>query len=362
MANLLVMGFERLSSTYLNHANIWDITAPVFAYTGVLVPRAGGSTQGITPSAFERRGVKSLGANYSRLFCGLGYMIRSAAISATPVNCTFTLFDGTTAQIGWKVRSDGSISVHAGDSTAATLLGQTAAGVIVAAGTSGTSSDYRMIELEAVAGTGTSGSFKLRVADVEVLNVSGVNTAPSGTAQYNRFRLINCASGSMGEYQDDLYINDDSGSAPENTFFGEAFVVESLFPNGNGNSSQWVGSDGNSTDNYLLVDDNGNDDTDYVKSGTLNDVDTYAMSDLANTTGTVIRANHMFVARKDDVATRTLASTLRTNSTDYVSGTNKTMAGTYAAFLDSRTINPDTSLRFTIAELNAIECGQKVTT
>lgn len=361
MANLVFMGFERLVSGYIGHANIWDVTAFASVALNSTTPRSGGSQQAITSSTFERTGTKSLGGNFTHLFSGLGYLVRSAAISATPTNCTFTLYDGTTAQVGWKVRSDGSISVHAGSSTAATLLGQTATGIIVP-NAAGTGTDYKMIELEVVAGTGTSGSLKLRVADVEVLNVTGINTAPSGVAQYNRFRLLTCASGSMTELLDDLYINDDIGSAPENTYFGEAFVVESMVPTGNGNSSQWVGSDGNSTDNYLLVDDTGNDDTDYVKSGTLNDLDTYSMGNLSNATGTVIGINHYFVARKDDVATRTLASAIRTNSTDYVSATNKTMSGTYATFADNRLLNPDTTLRFTISDVNALEVGQKVTT
>lgn len=364
MANLLFLGFEKLSGTYWSNSGIWDISQ-----TGLSValtttaPRNGGSLQCLTSfSGAEENGFKSLGGTYSHLFGGVAYMVRSASLSATPTNCTFTFYDGATAQIGWKVRSDGSISVHAGSSTAATNLGQTSTGVITAAGTSGTGADYKMIELEVVFGTGTSGSFKLRVADVELLNVTGVNTAPSGSAQATRFAIRLCASGSMTERLDDLYINDNSGSAPENTFFGEAFVVEGVQPNGNGNSSQWVGSDGNSTDNYLLVDDTGNDDTDYVKSGTLNDLDTYAMENLSNATGTVIGASHYFIARKDDVATRTLASAIRTNSIDYVSATNKTMTGTYATFVDNRLVNPDTTLRFTISEINALEVGQKVTT
>jgi hypothetical protein len=218
-----------------------------------------------------------------------------------------------------------------------------------------------MIELEVVFGTGTSGSFKLRVADVELLNVTGVNTAPSGTAQATRFTIRTCAQGSMTERLDDLYVNDDSGSAPENTYFGEAFVVESITPGGNGASSQWMGSDGDQVNNFQLVDDTGNDDTDYVKSGTLNNIDTYAMGDLTNTSGTVIGISHYFVAKKDDVATRKIASTIRTNSTNYV-GSDKTMTGTYVTYVERRTLNPDTGLRFTIAEVNALEVGHKVTT
>lgn len=361
MANILFMGFERLVSAYAGHANIWDITTPSSWPVNTTVPRNGGSTTCLGTDGFVRSGVKSLGANYGHLFTGHAWMYQAAALPATPSTLDFYLLDGATVQIGWVVSSLGEIIVYRGNATiaSATELGRTATGVIVAAGTGGSGADYKMIEMEVVFATGATGSVVIRVADVAVLTLSTVQTAASANAHANRFGLVTRANNSR---IDDLYINDDSGSAPENTFFGEAFVVEGIIPTGNGNSSQWVGSDGNSTDNYLLVDDTGNNDTDYVKSGTLNDLDTYAMGILSNATGTVIGVNHYFVARKDDVATRTLASTIRTNSVDYASATNKTMTGSYATYVDGRLVNPDTSLRFTITEVNALEAGQKVTT
>lgn len=359
MANLLIMGFERLSLSYWRSATIWDITQPPgnWNFNSATAPRSGGSSHSVAGTSAAGGGIRSLSGNFSRLFTGIGYMKRAAAL-VSDATCRVTFYDGTTPQVGWCVNSDGSISVRAGTLATDTLLGTTAAGVLVAAGTSGTGADYKMVELEVIFHA-SAGAVRLKVADVEVLHVTGLNTAPSGAAQANRVRVH---LSTTSDYIDDFYVNDDSGTAPENTFLGEAFVVESIIPTGNGNSSQWVGSDGNSTDNYLLVDDNGNDDTDYVRSGTLNDLDTYAMSNLSNATGTIIRTVHLFVARKDDVATRTLASALRTNGTDYISATNKAMTGTYATFLDELTVNPDTSLRFTISEINALEVGQKVTT
>jgi len=356
MANILFMGFEHLIATYHAHANVWDITQPGFLVSTSLV-RPGGSLQKISnTSGAETFGVKSLGANYSHLFAGFGYInTRSPLPSMT--NCLFTFYDGATPQVGIRVLSDGSIGVYAGDTTAATLLGQTAAGVIT---TGAVAADYKMIEIE-VTFHATTGSVVLKVADTQVLSLTNKNTAPSGTAQANRFKL-RCSTNNNGpESIDDLYINDDTGSAPENTFFGEAFVVEGIIATGNGNSSQWVGSDGNSTDNYLLVDDTGNNDTDYIKSGTLNDLDLHSLGNLTNATGTVIGLNHYIVARKDDVATRTIASTIRTASTNYV-GANKTMTGSYATFIENRLINPNTSLRFTISDVNGLEAGEKVTT
>jgi len=230
--------------------------------------------------------------------------------------------------------------------------------VITAAGIGGTGADYKMIEMDVVFHA-SAGTVTIKVADATVLTLTGQNTAPSGTAQANRigFRF----SGTSSVHYDDAYLNDDSGSAPDNTFMGEAFVVEPSIPTANGNSSQWVGSDGNSIDNYLLVDDTGNADTDYVNSGNLNDVDTYGMGDLTNSAGTVIAITHYFVARKDDVATRKVASVLRTVSTNYV-GSDKTMTSIYTPYYESRLTNPNTSARFTISEVNGLEMGQKVTT
>jgi hypothetical protein len=354
------MGFEQLSQTYIRSATLWDITVPVFGVTNT-APRSGGSGQALVGNLGERIGTRTIpGGNYAHLFCGIGWMYRSTTLAATPANLDFTLFDGTTAQIGWVISNLGEVIVYRGGTTGGTELGRTATGVIVAAGTSGTGADYKMIEMEVVFATGATGSVVIKVADTTVLTVSSVQTAASANAYANRVRLIMRSDNALTR-MDDFYINDNTGSAPENTFFGEAFVVEALVPNADGNSSQWLGSDGNSTNNYLLVDDTGNDDTDYVASGTLNDIDTYNLPSLTNATGTVIGVNLIHVARKDDVATRTIAGVLRTASTNYV-GSNKTMSGTYTLYEERTLINANTSLRFTISDVNGLEIGQKLTT
>ena len=71
----------------------------------------------------------------------------------------------------------------------------------------------------------------------------------------------------------DLAINDTSGSVqnswpgPENIFC--------LRPNGNGANSDWGGSDGNSTDNYLLVNEIPPDSANYVQDDTSGQIDDY---------------------------------------------------------------------------------------
>jgi hypothetical protein len=72
---------------------------------------------------------------------------------------------------------------------------------------------------------------------------------------------------------DDLALNDTSGSF-QNSWPGEEKVII-LRPNGNGDNSDWGGSDGNSTDNYLLIDETPPDTADYVEDNTSGQIDDY---------------------------------------------------------------------------------------
>lgn len=76
----------------------------------------------------------------------------------------------------------------------------------------------------------------------------------------------------------DMTVNDDQGSF-FNTLPGN-YKLAYLRPNGNGDNSAWAGSDGNSTDNYLLVDETTpNSATDYVQSNTSGQIDEYIIED-----------------------------------------------------------------------------------
>lgn len=73
---------------------------------------------------------------------------------------------------------------------------------------------------------------------------------------------------------DDLAVNDTTGSI-QNSWPGEGEIIH-LYPNSNGDNSGWTGSDGDSTDNYLLVDEFPPDDaTTYVQSNTSGQIDDY---------------------------------------------------------------------------------------
>lgn len=96
-------------------------------------------------------------------------------------------------------------------------------------------------------------------------------TFASGTADINsgilafRYGIQTNGDATADLYYDDIAINDSSGSV-QNSWPGEGEIIH-LRPNGNGDNSDFVGSDADSTDNYLLVNEVTPDDaTTYVQA------------------------------------------------------------------------------------------------
>lgn len=115
---------------------------------------------------------------------------------------------------------------------------------------------------------------------------------------------------------DDVYILNEQGTV-NNTWLGDTRCFP-LYPNGNGTSSTPLsGSDGNSTDNYLLVDEAGTPvTTDYVFSTVDGDQDTYTFQDLPVTLGTIRGVEVRAHAAKDDTGTKQIRMITRRSGTD----------------------------------------------
>lgn len=132
----------------------------------------------------------------------------------------------------------------------------------------------------------SSGWGKVYVDGVEQLSTSG-NT---GNADIVKFRVgLEIVDWGGYVHTDDVYLDDTTGE-------GSAAVCPILrfYPltmDGNGNYAQWDGSDGNSTDNYLLVDERPpNDWTDYVQTTVTDEYDSYTMTGITLGTGQTVNA------------------------------------------------------------------------
>ena len=156
---------------------------------------------------------------------------------------------------------------------------------------------------------------------------------------------------------DDLYVCNAAGTT-NNNFLGDTRVA-TIVPSGNGASSGLLGSDGNSLDNYLLVDELPPTTDDYVGSPTVGAKDTYQ---LANTgiAGPIRGIQHNIVANKSDAGSANARGVVRVGTTDYPGATRalSTSAMTYSDVFET---NPATaSQQWLVSEINALESGMEV--
>lgn len=161
---------------------------------------------------------------------------------------------------------------------------------------------------------------------------------------------------------DDVYILNEQGTV-NNSWLGDTRCYP-LYPNGNGTSSTPLsGSDGNSTDNYLLVDEAGTPvTTDYVFSQTDGDQDTYTFQDLPVTLGTIRGVEVRMHAAKDETGTKQIRAITRRLGTDSF-GPDHTLAAIplYQTHHDVDELDPHAGPgAWTISTINDTEWGVEV--
>jgi hypothetical protein len=134
---------------------------------------------------------------------------------------------------------------------------------------------------------------------------------------------------------------------------------------GNGANSALVGSDGNSVDNYLLVDDpaiNHDSDTTYVESPTVGAKDTYAASNLPTPALSIVGAGTVVVARKTDAGSRAIKTVVRSGGVNYQGADEHFLSTSYAAYRSMFLQNPNGPAAWNETTVNAMEAGVEVTT
>jgi hypothetical protein len=230
-------------------------------------------------------------------------------------------------------------------------------------GVVGISSSFVLVEIHFLLDA-TVGVCEVRIDGVSDLSFSG-NTNPQSRTNISQV-VFGCVTAGNGNQwsMDDLVINDSTGSI-DNVAPGDRRILL-LTPSGNGASSQFVGSDGNSTDNYLLVDEvPHNSDSDYVQSATVNDVDSYAMSDIATlATGDAIGGIQPVAVAKR--ANASVNGSLRCNvksSSAVDHGADVSLGTTYQIVRGNYVpLDPNTGVAWTASGVNAMESQIEVRT
>lgn len=247
-----------------------------------------------------------------------------------------------TAHLYIYTKANGSLDVQRGSTSIAT----TSMGLVAA-------NKWYFIEVKAVIHS-TTGSFVMRLNGQEVINFTG-NTKNGGTANtIDCVEMVRSNQDGSNHY-DDLYICDNTGPAPYNTFLNEV-RLHALTPNAAGSSTQFTPSSGA---NYAAVDELPYSATDYVSSGTSGQRDTYQLTDIPANSGNILAVQNNIIAKKTDAANIALKSAIKSGASVYY-GADTFLGGSDGIVTDTRTSDPATGGAWTSSGVNSLEAGFEV--
>lgn len=201
----------------------------------------------------------------------------------------------------------------------------------------------------------TTGTWDLIVNGTSVTSGSGADTQQTANATINELELHGGAN--LLPSFDDLYLNDNVGSAPYNGNVGDHELLLRL-PNGDGFVNDWTGVGAGATNSDRVNDTVGNDgDTTYVNPEFVADIDAYTYEDIVTIysggADTIHSVQYKTAARGDSGSYLVF---VRSTATDQDSPTI-TYNATYEYSRFQSLVDPFTSLAWTSANWDAAEAG-----
>lgn len=300
--------------------------------------RGGGAVQ---MSSFSDHLTKGLGGTFGELF--FAFAFRPGANGA---HAMLQLRNGATAVFTVRWNTDGSVSLMSGDF--GTVLATSSAGVMP-------QGVYTHVQLRVVFATsGGTAQLRLDGATTNLLSATG-NTGAACTACAI---AIGAGLSAAAAAWDDFVVADTSGSVA-NTWLGDV-RVDSYRPNANGDLSQMVGSDGNSTDNYALVNP-ATAGSSYVQSATVGAEDLYHVTDMSHTPQSILGVVATAAALKDDAGTRAIRLHAKSGAVDARSDADIVLSTTRRRVTTVFSTDPNTGAAWTRTGLNAAQFGFEVT-
>jgi len=316
----------------------WTSAISVIAIS-TTTPRNG--TQCLGSSGATQYVIKTLD-DQATWVVGFGFKVTNFP---TTLQYLLKFYDSATAQVVLGLNADGILEVRRG----------------ITAVTGGKSSlsihtnTWCFIEMKVtIADSIGAGTCVVKVNNETWITVAtGQDLQVSANATANSIRLHGVVANT---YFDDVYICDGTGGVNDD-ILGDC-RVECLMPDGNGNVSNWTGSDGNSVDNYLHVDEvSPDDDVSYNEDSTPANQDLYAIDALAETPVTIHGVQTNIMAKKDDAGARSVMSLVRSGGTTYDGDTHALSEGSYVDYTETYEEDPDTAAAWIEAGVNAVEVG-----
>ena len=276
------------------------------------------------------------------------------------------IFLSAEVQCSLHLNTDGTLEVSRGSNKAFSVTG----GQSVATLSLGV---YQHIEMKVTISNSISAdSCKVRVNEVDVITVAtGQDLQNTSNSTANVIQLSGFALVGNDVIFDDLYIFDGTDGpdtvAVNNDFAGDNKIL-THWPNGNGATNDLVGSDGNSVDNYLLVQEAlTDDDSTYVESTTPGEIDLYEVENLKETAISIEAIQVNNVTRKTEAGISTMRSLVRPLTTNFAGVTvhpsySEDPVDSYVNEFDVYDKDPETDLAWTESGFNTTEFGIEIVT
>lgn len=227
------------------------------------------------------------------------------------------------------------------------------------AGTSLTTGTWHWVEIKITLGTTSSnGACVIRVNGATVINATSQDTNVTGNgASY--FEITGGGSTTPNEaYFDDFVIMDSTGSVM-NDFIGDS-VITVQTPNADGGTVDWAASAGS---DYECVDESpasANGDTDYISSSTTGQESRFNLTNLSGTPTTIHAVQVRYKARKTASGQRTVRGLINSNANESVGNTQGLTTAYVWKHGDIFELDPDGSVAWDVASVNALQAGVEV--
>lgn len=194
---------------------------------------------------------------------------------------------------------------------------------------------------------------------IEIFAYEGDTTGNGSSAnqvEWNELYGIGGDTWNTYYYIDDIYIDDTAGESAAAPVPDQRFHYR--VPAGNGSSSDLTGSDGDSTDNYLLVDEIPHDgDTTYVEAASSGLRDLYDTTTFTLPTGFEVTAViPTAVAKKTNAAIGSQLKLVAKDGVDEAVSSANDLATSYSLLYERMTTQPDGSA-WDESGVNAAEYG-----
>jgi hypothetical protein len=210
----------------------------------------------------------------------------------------------------------------------------------------------------------TAGELDVKINGDLLVSKTGIDTNNGGSDKCDAIRIHGVEGPSTSDedfiaVSDDWYVLDTTGTIA-NSSIAPNVIVDSLLPDGAGDSTQFTPTSGA---NYTNVNSGEPDGTDYNASSTTGHKDLFTMSDLVHIgTGSSIYGlevtNTLIPSGPGLVA---LIPKVKEGTTEGDGTTYKTIdANEHSDARHVFEVNPDTSSAWTVTEVNAIQCGYEV--